>query len=87
VSSGPYVAVDRSGDAMKTMTDKQAYAAMYFFLKQLWERTKSNDLAGFLGGMSLLQDGGTADPAMLHDWDDAVAYALGGGEADPLTFV
>ncbi|MGO9776719.1 MAG: hypothetical protein ACLPM3_09080 [Terracidiphilus sp.] len=69
---------------MKTMTDKQAYAAMFHFLKQLYERTKSDDLGGFLGGMCMLQDGKTADPAVLHDWDEAVEYALKGGGPDSL---
>jgi hypothetical protein len=69
---------------MKTMTDKQAYAAMFHFLKQLYERTKSDDLGGFLGGMSILQNGSTADPAVLHDWDKAVEYALKGGKPDSL---
>lgn len=69
---------------MKTMTDKQAYTAMFHFLKQLYERTKSDDLAGFLGDMSMLENGSTADPAMLHDWERAVEYALRGGEPDPL---
>ena len=69
---------------MKMMTDKQAYAAMFYFLAQLYERTKSDDLGGFLGGMSMLQDGHTADPAVLHDWDEAVEYALKGGQPDSL---
>jgi len=32
--------------------------------------------------MCLLQDGGTADPAIASDWEKAVEYALAGGEAD-----
>jgi hypothetical protein len=70
---------------MKTMTDKEAYSAMFYFLKQLHERTKSDDLGGFLGGMSLLPDGSAADPAVLHDWDKAVEFALEGGKPDSLT--
>ena len=69
---------------MKTMTDKQAYAAMFYFLEQLYKRTKSDDLGGFLGGMSMLQNGSTADPAVLHDWDKAVEFALTGGKPNPL---
>jgi hypothetical protein len=30
--------------------------------------------------MCVLQDGKTADPAVLHDWDEAVEYALKGGK-------
>jgi hypothetical protein len=70
---------------MKTMTDEQAYAAMFYFLKQLYERTKSDDLGGFLGAMSTLRDGTAADPAILDDWNTAVEFALAGGKPDPLT--
>ena len=70
---------------MTTMTDKQAYAAMFYFLKQIYYRTRSDDLGGFLGDMSILQNGSTADPAVLHDWDEAVEYALKGGKPDFLT--
>ena len=38
---------------MSTMTDKQAYAAMFRYLEQLYVHTKSDDLGGLLGGMSL----------------------------------
>ena len=69
---------------MRMMTDEQAYAAMFYFLKQLWERTQSSDLGGFLGDMSLLQDGQTADPAVINDWSRAVDFALNGNKADTL---
>jgi hypothetical protein len=68
------------------MTDKQAYAAMFVFLKQLYERTKSDELGGFLGGMSMLEDGSPADPAVVEDWRQAVEHALRGGKPDSLTF-
>jgi hypothetical protein len=70
---------------MKTLTEEQAYAAMFYFLRQLFERTKSDDLGGFLGAMSTLQDGSVADPAVLDDWHKAVDYALGDGKPDTLT--
>lgn len=63
---------------MNKLTDKQAYAAMFHFLEQIYLRTKSDDLGGLLGSMSLLQDGLTADPAMLKDWNKSVEYALSG---------
>lgn len=69
---------------MSTMTDKQAYAAMYRFLKGLYLRTKSDYLAGLLGGMSTLEDGSPADPAIVNDWREAVTYALEGGKPDSL---
>jgi hypothetical protein len=70
---------------MSTMTDKQAYAAMFRFLEQLYRRTNSNELGGLLGSMAILADGSPADPAILQDWHDAVAYALKGGAPGSLT--
>ena len=70
---------------MTTMTDKQAYAAMFNFLKDLYARTKSDALGGLLGGMSILDDGSTADPAVWSDWEKAVKCALQGAGPDPLT--
>lgn len=69
---------------MSTMTDMQAYAAMFRFLDQLYLRTKSEELAGLLGGMSMLDDGSPADPAIVNDWREAVEYALRGGKPNLL---
>jgi len=72
---------------MSVMTDKQAYAAMFHFLEEHWKRTKSDDVGGLLGAMSMLQDGPTtADPAIAHDWRRAVGYALNGGQPGTLQF-
>ncbi len=62
----------------KTLTTKEAYAAMYAYLVELYERTHSDDLGGFLGGMSLLSDGKTADPAAWPDWEEAIRKATSG---------
>jgi hypothetical protein len=66
------------------MTDQQAYAAMFHFLEGVYERTKSNDIGGLLGSLSLLTDGSPADPAFIKDWREAVQFALA-GEAATLT--
>ena len=60
---------------MEQITIKQAYLAMYHFLDALYERTNSDDLAGFLGGFQLLKDGMPADPAAWGDWLQAVTKA------------
>ncbi len=57
---------------MGTLTTREAYAAMFAFLEEVYQRTESHDLGALLGGMSLLQDGGTADPAAWADWETAV---------------
>jgi hypothetical protein len=66
------------------MTENQAYAAMFRFLEEIWERTKSEELSALLGAMSLLPDGAPADPAVRIDWQRAVEYALNDGEAGRL---
>jgi hypothetical protein len=46
------------------ITVKEAYKAMYIYLEGLYKMTGSNDLAGFLGSMSILQYGRIADEAV-----------------------
>lgn len=69
---------------METLTSEQAYAAMFYFLDQFYTRTKSNDVGGLLGAMSLLDDGLPAD-AIVADWQEAVQLATKGGDAPSLT--
>ncbi len=57
---------------MNDMTKKQAYAAMFEFLKNVYERTENDEIGGLLGGMSILADGKTADPAVWDDWETAI---------------
>lgn len=47
------------------------YKAMCEFLKQYYNRGKSDEIAIMLGMLSLLEDGVSADPAMLEDWNEA----------------
>ena len=55
--------------ASSPITVLQAYAAMYKYLEHLQSLSHSEDLAGFLGGMSMLPgEQGTADPAAWEDW-------------------
>ncbi len=56
----------------KKITIMEAYKAMFYFLENLYHLTKSEDLAGFLGSMMLLEDGSTADPAYWEDWLNAI---------------
>lgn len=43
------------------LTHKQAYAAMFDFIEQIFRRTNSDDLAALLGSMSTTADGVPAD--------------------------
>jgi len=63
------------------LTSEQAYQAMFSFLEAYYERGKSDEIGGMLGSMSLLEDGGTADPAIEIDWNEAVSKVLS-GESD-----
>lgn len=63
----------------EALTHREAYAAMYAYLEQVFDRTKSDDIGSLLGGMSLLPDGGTADPAAWNDWIDAIGKATAEG--------
>jgi hypothetical protein len=51
-----------------SLTPKEAYYAMYSFLNELHEKYEFDQLGGLLGGMSVLEDGSTADPALWNDW-------------------
>src|SRR5262245_32663247 len=60
------------------LTLQDAYRAMYIFVAELYARAELDQLGGILGGMSLLEDGKPADPAMWNDWLRAVAKARTG---------
>ncbi|HEX4352444.1 MAG TPA: hypothetical protein VHZ95_06010 [Polyangiales bacterium] len=62
----------------ETLTVRQAYEAMFVFLEEIWRRTRSPELGSMLGDMSLLGDGGTADPAVWVEWQAAVHEAKQG---------
>ncbi len=55
------------------LTEEEAYLAMYAYLKGLYDLTKSDYLGMLLGSMSYLSDGRTADPAVMHEWNAAIA--------------
>ena len=60
----------------KLLTSKEAYLAMHDFLESYNKRCSSDEISGMLGGMSLLNDGDSADPAYMADWDDSVKKVL-----------
>lgn len=60
------------------MNEREAYLAMFAFLEHRFNLTKSDDLGALLGSMSMLGDGGTADPAIWNDWRHAVSKVKSG---------
>jgi hypothetical protein len=59
-----------------TLTVRQAYLAMFEFLRRHYERGPTDEIGGLLGSLSLLKDGQSADAAMLSDFEDAVAVVI-----------
>ena len=62
----------------KTLTNEQAFLAMYSFLEKYYESTQSDDVGALLGSLSLLNDGNPADPAIQEEWIIAVNKVLEG---------
>ena len=63
---------------MDSLTTEEAYLAMFAFIEKRYRLTSSDDLASFLSDMSLMFSGGTADPALQDDWEEAVSLARAG---------
>jgi hypothetical protein len=52
-----------------TVSLQTAFVVMQRYLDWYWQHTgQGGELGGLLGEISMLQDGGTADPAALNDW-------------------
>ena len=60
---------------------RHAYQAMFSFLEQHWNVTKSDELGILLGSMSLLDDGLPADPAIWSEWLAIYSQAIGTSES------
>lgn len=58
------------------LTFDEAYDAMFAYLDEYYNRTKSDDIGSLLSGMQLLKDGCSADPAAMHDWKESVKKIL-----------
>ncbi|SKA30569.1 hypothetical protein SAMN02745126_04987 [Enhydrobacter aerosaccus] len=69
-----------------SLTDSQAYTAMYWLIEQLRVAIDSEELGRLLQELATRPDGLPADPAIAALWEEAVQYARAGGEAGRLTF-
>lgn len=63
---------------MTALSEIEAFQAMFLFLREVYERTESDDLGSLLGAMSFLPDGNPADPATWSDWQMCVKKAKEG---------
>lgn len=68
------------------ITKEQAFLAMYAFLDEYYQATKSDDVGGLLGSMSLLSDGCSADPAIQQEWEEAIQKVMDGSVNALLSF-
>ncbi len=60
----------------KVLTEKEAYLAMFAFLEDFYNRTKSDEIGSLLSGMCLMGDGMPMDSAYWHEWEQSVQKAL-----------
>ncbi len=60
------------------LTEKEAYEAMFAFLEQLYDRTKSDDIGSLLSDLGYLPDGDIADPAVWGEWLECISKAKQG---------
>lgn len=57
------------------ITITEAYKEMYLYLENLYKLTGSDDLADFLGSMSMLKDGKPVEETVWEDWLEAIDQA------------
>lgn len=63
---------------MNTLSDREAYLAMFSFLECRYNLTKSDDIGSLLGDMFFRKDGSTTDPAIWDDWCESIRKAKSG---------
>jgi len=61
----------------KLLNVNEAYLAMFEFLERYYKRTKSDDIGGLLGSMSLLEDGVPIDKYLWDEWLSSLNYKDG----------
>jgi hypothetical protein len=61
---------------MERLTEREAFDAMALFLEKFYATTDSDDVGALLGSMMVLEDGGTADPAVWGEWVNCVNEVL-----------
>jgi hypothetical protein len=55
-----------------TLTEEEAFDAMYLFLEKYYARTKSDDIGSLLGDLMHGIYGATADPAAWYIWQECL---------------
>lgn len=58
------------------MNNLIGYRIFFRYLELIWTEDKNSSLGGLLGGMSLLGDDITADPAYAIDWNNAIKNSV-----------
>ncbi len=65
----------------RSLSEHEAYLAMYAFLSDYYERGPSDEIGNLLSSLSLLPNGSPADPAFASDWEKA-CRAVHAGEVN-----
>ena len=60
----------------KKLSLDEAYDAMVDYLVGYYSRGKSDDIGALLGGMHLVSEHESADPAVMSDWIESVEKIL-----------
>jgi hypothetical protein len=71
---------------MEHLTEKEAFDAMVLFLEKFYAITESDDVGALLGSMMVLEDRGTADPAVWGSGSIASTKSSEAGEASQTDF-
>lgn len=61
---------------IERLSVEQAFEAMFLFLKDYFERTRSDDIGSLLGDLQIMEDGEPMDPAVWNEWLDCVQKAI-----------
>ena len=65
-------------DTVNKLTVTQAFKAMFWFLAIYYQRGESEEIAGLLGDLQMLENGKPIDLGAWEDWERAVEKALSG---------
>ncbi len=60
-----------------TLTQEQAFRAMFLFLEGYWSEFRTATIADVLSDLNPAEAGESSDPAAWHDWLRAVEAAKG----------
>jgi len=79
------LAKEECAEASRYLDDKQAYAAMFSFLEQMYRENREN-LSTLVLDLDCV-DGGSINEHVVSIWDQAFEFAFLGGKVPPVTLI